>query len=218
MSDTQTVVYRSCVTERPKWNFYSMPQSVVGGADDLSSAQDRYRDALAFSLDVPTRHLPEIRELAEYEAGKGTGIWIRGELASSTLEVALEFLTNFVVNQPEADREWLCEHVASSGDAIIVPAEPDTPLGSITSQMTSFDALWIAMKGSGADGNNYLMWLALGGVRTDTPSDVDKPINLTDLGLTAESPMGDVFAAFMSQQGLEAASEGASRNFALVGV
>ncbi|GAB17683.1 hypothetical protein GOEFS_036_01220 [Gordonia effusa NBRC 100432] len=187
----QVVVYRSCTTDGPRWQFYSMPESIVGGADDLNAAREQYRDALAFSLDVPTNTLPEIRELIEHEASEGTNIWIRGGLNSPTYKTALKFLTAYVQSQPPDHVDWFFEQPAASGDVIIAPVEFDDTLRTITSQMTAFDSVWAVAQGTHSDGSDMLVWLALGGSKA--ASGGSEQVNLADLGLTPDSPMVDVF-------------------------
>ncbi|GAA1482579.1 hypothetical protein GCM10009624_30190 [Gordonia sinesedis] len=191
-SDSQVVVYRSCMSGGPEWQFYSMPESIVGGAHDLEDARQQYRDALAFSLDVETSDLPVLRELVEYEADKGTGLWIRGGLDSPTFDGAVDVLTNYVASQTAEDVRWFFAQPAASGDAIIVPVEPTDTLGSVTSQMTPFDSVWIVSRGKHPDGSDMLVWLALEGNSADSGGEVE-PTNLTDLGLTPESPISDVY-------------------------
>ena len=70
----QTVIYRLNPAHDPAWQFYSMPESIVGGGKTLDEARAEYRDALAFSLD--TDALPEVREYVEREIGN-LGIWMR---------------------------------------------------------------------------------------------------------------------------------------------
>ena len=70
----QTVIYRLNPAHNPAWQFYSLPESVVGGGKTLDEARAEYRDALRFSLD--TDALPEIREHIEREIGN-LGIWMR---------------------------------------------------------------------------------------------------------------------------------------------
>ncbi|MDL9948027.1 hypothetical protein QSJ19_21070 [Gordonia sp. ABSL11-1] len=206
-SNTQVVVYRSCMSGGPQWQFYSMPESIVGGADDLDDARQQYRDALAFSLDVPTNQLPEIRELVEYEADKGTGIWIRGELDSATLEGAVRVLTTYVSSQSADQVQWFFEQPAASGDAIIVPVEPIDTLGSVTSQMTPFDSVWVVSRGTHGDGSNMLLWLALEGHSAESNDDVEAK-NLGDLGLTPDSTFADLFRGFGLYAGASEAGAG----------
>ncbi|MBN0974265.1 MULTISPECIES: hypothetical protein [unclassified Gordonia (in: high G+C Gram-positive bacteria)] len=190
-NDAQVVVYRSCMSGGPQWQFYSMPESIVGGAHDLEDARQQYRDALAFSLDVPDSQLPEIRELVEHETVKGTGIWVRGGLDAPTYDNALKFLTRYVESQPSDEVEWFFEQPAASGDVIIVPVEFDDTLRIITSQMTPFDSVWVVAQGKDPDGHDMLAWLAIGG--SDAAPAADDGVNLADLGLTPDSPMVDVF-------------------------
>lgn len=64
MTDSaQTVVYRLDRAHDPAWQFYSMPESIVGGGKSLDEARAEYLDALAFSLD--TDALPVVREYIE---------------------------------------------------------------------------------------------------------------------------------------------------------
>nr|KOY49510.1 hypothetical protein ISGA_09665 [Gordonia sp. NB41Y] len=175
----------------PQWQFYSMPESIVGGAHNLDDAREQYRAALAFSLDVPVGQLPEIREMVEHEADKGSGIWVRGGLESHTYDNALKFLARYFQSQPSEDIAWFFEQPAASGDVIIVPVEFDDTLRTITSQMTPFDSVWAVAQGKDPEGQDMLAWLALGG--SDAAPASNEGVNLGDLGLTPDSPMVDVF-------------------------
>ncbi len=66
---TQTVIYRQNDTLKPAWQFYSMPESIVGGSNTLKAAREQYRDALKFSLEQ--NQLPEIHEYIEREHTPG---------------------------------------------------------------------------------------------------------------------------------------------------
>ncbi|MYR08084.1 hypothetical protein GTV32_18035 [Gordonia sp. SID5947] len=192
-NDTQTVVYRSSMSGGPQWQFYSMPESVVGGADSMDSARAQYREALAFSLEVGLDHLPPVRELVEHEASKGSGVWVRGAIDSPSYDNALKFLTRYVESQPADEIGWFFEQPAASGDAILVPVEFEDTLQSITSQMTPFDSVWAVAQGKDPDGSEMLVWLALGGSEAVSDDDSGSSVNLADLGLTPDSPMIDVF-------------------------
>ncbi len=60
----QTVVYRLNPAYDPAWQFYSMPESIVGAVKRWAKRAE-YRDALAFSLAAAT--LLEVREHIERE-------------------------------------------------------------------------------------------------------------------------------------------------------
>jgi hypothetical protein len=44
----QTVIYRLDLTHDPAWQFHSMPESIVGGAETLDEAGLEYQEALKF--------------------------------------------------------------------------------------------------------------------------------------------------------------------------
>ncbi|WP_156354386.1 hypothetical protein [Gordonia sp. HS-NH1] len=192
-NDAQTVVYRSSMSGGPQWHFYSMPESIVGGAHDLEDAREQYREALAFSLETAVDNLPPVRELVEHEASKGSGVWVRGGIDAPSYENALTFLTGYVESQPASEIEWFFEQTAASGDAILIPVEFEDTLQTITSQMTPFDSVWAVAQGKDPDGSEMLVWLALGGSEALSDDDSGSTVNLADLGLTPDSPMVDVF-------------------------
>lgn len=70
----QNVVYRLDAAHDPAWQFYSMPESVVGGSQTLADARAQYRDALRFTFE--TADLPAIHEYVEQEIGN-LGVWLR---------------------------------------------------------------------------------------------------------------------------------------------
>jgi hypothetical protein len=105
----QTVIYRHD-TEHPRaWQFFSMPDSIVGGSNTLESARAQYREALKFSLDVT--ELPKINEYVETEAD-GLDIWVRTALTNPQRETLTIDATRQLKAHPE-DRGWFNEQLTA---------------------------------------------------------------------------------------------------------
>src|SRR5882757_9910774 len=128
----QTAIYRLNAAYDPAWQFYSMPESIVGGGKTLDDARSEYRDALAFSLDSPA--LPEIREYIEGEIGS-LGIWLRLPIDHPNVDGVFEQVGRQIAAYPE-DRDWFLASTTAGGDPVVVTAPADAPLSSILDQMT----------------------------------------------------------------------------------
>jgi hypothetical protein len=183
----QTVIYRLDPAHDPAWQFYAMPESIVGGGKTLDEARAEYRDALTFSLD--TNVLPAIREYVEREIGN-LGIWMRIPVGLGDFDVILSEAERQI--EPD-DRDWFFANPTAGGDPVILNTLPDVPLSSILDQMSVYDTLILAMRFHGPEKVQNL-FVAFAGAATESVS--DKPLtSLESLGLTADSPLSDLLEA-----------------------
>jgi hypothetical protein len=180
----QTVIYRHDTEHTPAWQFFSMPDNIVGGGNTLESARDKYVEALKFSLDVA--ELPKINEYVETEAD-GLDIWVRTALANPQRETVTIDATRQLEARPE-DRGWFNEHLTAGGYPVVVPGILDDPVSSIFDQMSPFDSLivWAVYRVPRRASN---VWLVMAGNR----SAGDEPLTgLGELGLTENSPLREL--------------------------
>ncbi|MGV0606297.1 hypothetical protein [Mycolicibacterium sp. XJ1904] len=185
----QIVIYRLDPAHDPAWQFYSMPESIVGGGNTLDDVRAEYRDALAFSLDSDA--LPEIREYIEREIGN-LGVWMRLPIDHPNFEGVLSQAERQITGHPD-DRDWFFANTTAGGDPVIVTASADAPLSSILDQMTVYDTLILAMLRR-AEGNVQNIFLSLAGAETVGEAD-EPPTTFGSMGLTPESPLRDLLAA-----------------------
>lgn len=187
----QNVVYRLDAAHDPAWQFYSMPESVVGGGQTLDDARAHYRDALRFTFE--TDDLPAIHEYVEREIGN-LGIWLRIPVEQGNYDARVADAERQI--EPD-DREWFLAHPTAGGDPVIVIAMPDAPLRSILDQMTVYDSLILAMRYHGGETSQNL-FLVFAGAATQDVS--DEPLMSFDtMGLTPESPLSDLLQAAMQR-------------------
>lgn len=187
-----TVVYRLCLDGGPKWQYYSMPESVLGGADALADAKRDYRDALAFALDVERDALPRIREHTERPIVPG--VYIRTALDEHQADRAEAFdvLVPGFTSEHTAEVEKLFAHTAASGDVVAVVCEPSDDVGFLLDQITPHDVVWLVLNGPG-----LVAWRAIGGPLAANPTEVVAS-TLADLGVGQSTPILE----FMSAMGL----------------
>jgi hypothetical protein len=180
----QTVIYRRDKAHTPAWQFYSMPDSIVGGGNTLKSARAQYRDALKFSLGV--NRLPKINEYIETEADD-LDIWVRTALANPGRETATIDATRELAAHPE-DRAWFHEHLTAGGYPVVVPGVVDDPVSSIFDQMTPFDSLivWTVYRSPERVSS---VWLVMAGNQSEGD---EPPTSLETLGLTENSPLREL--------------------------
>lgn len=183
----QSVVYRLVPAHNPAWQFYSMPESIVGGGQTIDDARAEYQDALRFALE--SDDLPFIREYVEQEIGN-LGIWLR-------MPVGLGNYDKIVRNAHERidpdDREWFMAHPTAGGDPVIVNAVPDAPLSSLLEQMTVHDHLILAMRYHGPEKLQNIFLVFAGAATEDATAET--LMDLEALGLTPDSPLGDLLDA-----------------------
>lgn len=185
----QTVIYRFVPAHDPAWQFYSMPESTVGGARTLDEARAEYRDALAFSLG--TDSLPEVHEYIEGEVGD-LGIWLRLPIDHPNVDGVFEQVGRQIVAYPE-DRDFFFANPTAGGDPVIVTATPDAPLSSILEQMSAYDSLILAMLRRGPD-QVQNVWLAMTGGEVEHDGG-EPPTTFASMGLTPNSPLRDLVKA-----------------------
>ncbi len=185
----QTVIYRLNAAYDPAWQFYSMPESVVGGGKTLDDARSEYRDALAFSLDQDA--LPAVHEYIEGEIGD-LGIWLRLPIDHPKVDGVFEQVGRQITAYPE-DRDWFFANTTAGGDPVIVTASADAPLSSILDQMTIYDTLILVMLRR-AEGKVQNVFLSLAGAETVDGMD-EPPTSFGAMGLTPDSPLRDLLAA-----------------------
>jgi hypothetical protein len=190
----QTVIYRLNPAHNPAWQFYSLPESVVGGGKTLDEARAKYRDALRFSLD--TDALPEIREHIEREIGN-LGIWMRLPIDHPNFDGVLSEAERQIAAHPE-DRDWFFANTTAGGDPVMVTASADAPLSSILDQMTIYDSLILAMLYR-APGKVQNVWLSLAGAETADETK-EPPTSFGSMGLTPDSPLRDLLEAALKRQ------------------
>ncbi|MDR3661303.1 MAG: hypothetical protein P4L86_13090 [Mycobacterium sp.] len=188
-SSDQSVVYRFNATLEPAWQYYSMPESAVGGGTTLDDARVHYRDALKFSLE--TDDLPTIHEYVEREIGD-SGIWLRLPIEHPSFDVALEQAGTQIAMHPD-DRGWYFANTTGGGDPVVLNVPNDTPLRDVLGQMTIYDTLILWMLYNSPDGTLKNAWLALSGA--ETAPDDQPLIGFGEMGLTADSPMSDLLKA-----------------------
>lgn len=191
----QTVVYRFTPAHDPAWQFYSMPESIVGGGKTLKEARAEYQDALRFSLDVRT--LPNVREYIEREIGN-LGIWMRLPIDHPNFDGVVQEMHRQIEAHPDG-RPWFFENSAAGGDPVIVTAAAESPLSSILDQMTIHDSLILAMLYRPTPEKVQNVWLALTGAENEA-GNVVPPTSLAALGLTADSPVQDLLNAALKHE------------------
>jgi hypothetical protein len=183
----QSVVYRLDPARNPAWQFYSMPESIVGGGQTLDDARAEYRDALRFSLE--SDDLPIIREYVEHEIGD-LGIWLRNPVGLGDYDTIVRSAREQI--EPD-DREWFLAHPTAGGDPVIVNAVPNAPLSSLLEQMTVHDHLILAMCDHGPEKMQNI-FLVFAGAETEDVT-AEPLMDLEALGLTPDSPLSDLLEA-----------------------
>jgi hypothetical protein len=194
----QAVIYRLCEDHDPAWQYHSMPESIVGGGTTLEDAREQYRDALQFSLEKQS--LPPIREYVEREAD-GIGIWIRTALGSPHQDSSFEEIARQITLYPDEDREFFYRHPSAGGDPVVVAGTPDDALHNIFDQMTTFDSLIVVMALRDGGGKRAVVWLVITGMQAGWDDRDNPPVNPTEMGLTPDSPLREVFKVAMRHFG-----------------
>ncbi|SPM30520.1 hypothetical protein [Mycobacterium terramassiliense] len=180
----QTVIYHHDAAHTPAWQFFSLPDSIVGGGNTLDSARAKYRGALKFSRGVGG--LPDINEYVETEADN-LDIWVRTPLSDTEREAATTDATRQLETHPE-DRAWFDEHLTAGGYPVVVPGVLDDPISSIFNQMTAFDSLVVWTVYRSADRASSV-WLVMAGNRSAGDESLT---SLETLGLTESSPLSEL--------------------------
>jgi hypothetical protein len=180
----QTVVYRYDKAHTPAWQFFSMPDSVVGGGNTLESAQATYRNALEFSRGVA--ELSKINEYVETEADD-LDIWVRTALADPERDTLTTDVTRQLQAHPE-DHGWFDVHLTAGGYPVVVPGALDDPVSTIFDQMTPFDSLivWTVYRSAERVSS---VWLVMAGNRSAGDESLT---SLESLGLTEGSPLREL--------------------------
>jgi hypothetical protein len=186
----QVVIYRLNPVYDPAWQFYSMPESIIGGGKTLDEARSEYRDALTFSLD--TDALPEIHEYVEREIA-GLGIWLRLPVDHPNFDGVLSQVGRQIY--PE-DHDFFFANPTAGGDPVVVTAPADAPLRSILEQMSVNDSLILAMIRSAPE-RVQTMWLALTGGEVGHDAE-QPPTSFPSMGLTPDSPLRDLLEAALT--------------------
>lgn len=197
----QVVVLRFCKGLRPAWQFYSMPESVVGGGDTIDEARLRYRDGLAFALELSDlKKLPPITEYVERETSPGSQVWVRIDSNSTNGKETFRAIASNFEAMPEEDREWIKESLAASGDTIILPVQPRDSLRNVLEQITPYDSVVLVALAEDPDTKNrMLMWQPVDGNSAQQPASGEESVGMSDAGLTPESPISDVFQVGMTE-------------------
>lgn len=188
---TEHVVLRCDASSSPKWTYYSMPTSVVGGSDSLSGALAQYRSALASALDV--KDAPDFTYYTEREAA--ADVWVRVAHDSHTVErqnsaeLVSEMLARF-----DNLRDAVVSQPAAGGDSIVVVGRPSDLVGSVLEQMTAYDAVWIAILVRAV--GEELTWalMPVAGRSADTV-DVENDTRLDQLGMADDATLLDLHHA-----------------------
>lgn len=193
MAPPQTVIYRLNDAEDPAWQFYSMPESIVGGGKTLSKARAEYRAALKFSLDSVL--LPGFTEYVERQVGN-SGIWLRLPIDYSDFDGVIDRVRAELAAYPE-DREFFFANRTAGGDPVVVAAaSPDDSLRTLLDQMTNSDCLILAMMRHTPE-KVQNVWLALAG--SETEGGTEPLASFASLGLTPESPIRDLHEAAINR-------------------
>lgn len=194
---TQHAIYRCTPGEAPRWTFYSIPVSVLGGGDTLAAAKVAYREALAFALECSLDELPSIAEHTERELMPD--VWVR--MAQDRHQVdrqdAYEVLGELLKAQPEVV-DTLAAQPAASGDAIIIASRGDDLIASVQEQMTSCDAVWIASRVD-VDHRPVVWWMPLAGGDAEGV-DVEHDGTLGQFGLSSESLISELYRLVVAGQ------------------
>ena len=190
----QVVVLRFCKGIRPAWQFYSMPESIVGGGARIEEARVRYREGLAFSLGVDQSDLPPIKEYVERETSPGSAVWIRIDDSSRNAKEVFRGIARNFEAMPEGHREWIKDTRAASGDTVVIPVQPRDSLRTVLEQITPYDSVvLVSLAEDPETKNRMLMWQPVDGTSAQKPASGEQPIGMSDAGLTPESPIGAVF-------------------------
>lgn len=187
----QNVVYRLDTSQEPAWQFYSMPESIVGGGETLDEARAQYQDALRFSLE--TDDLPMVREYVEREIGN-LGIWLRIPVGQGDYD---ELLRDAERQIDPDDRDWFLSYPTAGGDPVIVNALPDAPLSSLLEQMSVYDSLILGMRYHGG-GQVKNIYLVIAGAATEDASS-EPLMDFESLGLTPDSPLSKLLEAALER-------------------
>lgn len=193
----QTVIYRRNEAKNPAWQFYSMPESIVGGAPTLDEARERYSEALKFSLDQ--EQLPQVNEYIEREIGS-LGIWVRTPLRSHLGDRSFSQVASQVSQYDDGDREWFFRYPTAGGDPVLIPGTSEDRLSSIFAQMTQFDSLIVVM-GHFVGEDLTIAWIVVDGVNAYRDARSEKPVGLDKLGLTPDSTLREALDVAMQMYG-----------------
>lgn len=195
----QIVVYRPSQAQDPTWQFYSMPESIVGGGATIDEARERYRDALMFSLELKQEELPPVTEFLEREV-QSSGIWVRTPLHSHLSDRSFRQVASQIAGYGEEELEWFFQHSTAGGDPVVIPGSYENRLSSIFAQMTGFDSLIVAI-GHFVDEALKVVWIVIDGVDAHRDVGSEKALGLEKLGLTPDSTLREVLEVEMQMYG-----------------
>ncbi|WP_041928132.1 hypothetical protein [Mycobacteroides abscessus] len=193
----RAVVFRFC-RSIPEWQFYCAPTDVIrsGRAHTLAEAQAKYRSALPFSPGSnPRPNL--VKEYIERETSPGSNVWVRTPLgAPNGKDIARAIARNYE-SMPTGYRQFVRDTRTSRGDTVVIPVNPRDPLQTVLEQITPYDSVLLVTRAR--DHPGVLMWQPVDGDYADIPSSTDRPVGMSDLGITAESPISRVFEAGLTK-------------------
>lgn len=180
----ENVVYRKVPDVSPCVQFYSMPVSVVGGGSSVAEASDRFEQALA---DIEPSNVDVV---AHTEIRAADGVFIRMRLGAdqeARMAGVNEVMKVITQSNPD-DVDRMFDSVAASGDVIIVISQPHDTIGDVLDQMTTYDALWLALN---SNGGKSIDFITIRGGAAEGEADEDaRPINPVD---DRDRTLADVF-------------------------
>lgn len=194
MTELLHVVYREGPAEADElaWDSSSFPDSIYAGGDTLEDMRKRFRDAAAFRYeDEP---IPPLYDHIERQAADGVFLRVAVDRHTLDRDYVRATLENGL-NQPAGYRpEFSEEHLAATGDVVVICCVAADPLGWVIEQMSDHDAVHVAIAVS-EFGVAYAV--LAGSAAIPAPQ---HPQTLADLSLSATSTVGEFVMATVADR------------------
>lgn len=144
------VVFRFCAGQSPRWQYYGVDLSVVGGADELRDARSDAREAIEFLHETERVSITEYLEWPAVENdGSTPAVFVRTLRDSDDArwndrrELA-ERIIESLQKQPDLRRSF-GDQTAATGDIIAFATLPDDRLGIPLASIGELDTVSLGM-------------------------------------------------------------------------
>lgn len=144
------VVFRFCAGQSPRWQYYGVDLSVLGGAEDLMDARKDAREAIEFLLESDQVSVAEYLEWPALEGDDNSpAVFVRAlrDRDCSRWNDRRD-LAEHIINRLQQDPRHRCsfgDQTSATGDIIAFATLPDDQLGSVLASIGELDTVSLGM-------------------------------------------------------------------------